>query len=81
MHNTYLGYIIILKIYNLLYILYQIIDKFQRLSSHIILLLQVLCHAIRADCLLIEAACAHAVNKQWAWWMVDKFVCMFKCAR
>ena len=25
-----------------------------------------LCHAIRADCLLIEATHAHTVNEQWA---------------
>ena len=40
-----------------------------------------LCHAIRADCLLIEAARAHTVNEQWVWKMADKFACMFKPAR
>ena len=43
--------------------------------------LEALCHAIRADCLLIEATRAHVVNEQWAWRMVDKFVCTFKSAR
>ena len=28
--------------------------------------LKALCHAIRTDCLLIEAAHAHAINEQWA---------------
>ena len=45
--------------------------------------LKALCHAIRADCLLIindEATRAHVVNEQWAWQMVDKFVCTFKSA-
>ena len=43
--------------------------------------LKALCHAISADCLLIEAACAHAVNEHWAWRMADKFACTFKSAR
>ena len=45
--------------------------------------IKALCHAtcIRADCLLIiEAAHAHTVNEQWAWWMVDKFTYTFKPA-
>ena len=40
-----------------------------------------LCHAIRADCLLIEAARAHAVNEQWTWPRIDKFACTFKPVR
>ena len=44
-------------------------------------LLKALCHAISADCLLIEAARAHAVNEHWAWRMADKFACTFKSAR
>ena len=43
--------------------------------------LKALCHAISADCLLIEAARAHAVNEHWAWRMADKFACTFKSAR
>ena len=43
--------------------------------------LKALYHAIRADCLLIGAARAHAVNEQWAWWRIDKFACTFKPAR
>ena len=43
--------------------------------------LKALCHAIRADCLLIEAACTHVLNQQWAWQIADKFVCTFKPAR
>ena len=36
-------------------------------EEKIISILKALCHAIRADCLLIEAARAHPVNEQWAW--------------
>ena len=43
--------------------------------------LKALCHAISTDCLLIEAARAHAVNEHWAWRMADKFACTFKSAR
>ena len=43
--------------------------------------LKALCHAISADCLLIEAARAHAVNEHWASRMADKFACTFKSAR
>ena len=45
--------------------------------------LKALCHAsaISADCLLIEAARAHAVNEHWAWRIADKFACTFKSAR
>ena len=43
--------------------------------------LKALYHAIRADCLLIEAARAHAANEQWAWWRIDKFACTFKPVR
>ena len=42
--------------------------------------LKALCHAIRAGCVLIEAAYAHVVNEQWAWRMADKFTCTFKPA-
>ena len=45
------------------------------------LILKALCPAISADCLLIEAARAHAVNEHWAWRMADKFACTFKSAR
>ena len=38
----------------------------------------ILCYAIRADYLLTEAARAHTINEQWAWWMADKCACMFK---
>ena len=44
-------------------------------------ILKALCHAISADCLLIEAARAHAVNEHWAWRMADKFACTFESAR
>ena len=44
-------------------------------------LLKALCHAISADCLLIEAARIHAVTEHWAWQMADKFACTFKSAR
>ena len=43
--------------------------------------LKALCHVIRADYLIIEAAFAHAVNEQWAWRMANKFTCTFKPAR
>ena len=43
-------------------------------------LLSALCHAITADCLLIEATHTHAVNEQWVWRMANKFMCMFKPA-
>ena len=42
--------------------------------------LKELCHAISADCLLIEATHAHAVNEYWVWLMDGKFVCTFKSA-
>ena len=42
--------------------------------------LKTLCHAITPDCPLIEAACTHAANEQWAWQMADKFGCMFVLA-
>ena len=44
-------------------------------------ILKALCHAIRVDCLLIEAICTHAVNEQWAWRMADKFACTLKPAQ
>ena len=37
---------------------------------HAYVVVKALCHAIRADCLLIETTRA----QQWAWWMTDKFV-------
>ena len=41
-----------------------------------------LCHAIRADSLLlINLQCSHTVNKQWVWQMADMFVCTFKSAQ
>lgn len=40
-----------------------------------------LCRAIRADCVLIEAARTHVVNELWAWRMDDKFAHMFKRIR
>ena len=43
--------------------------------------LKALCHAISADCLLIEAACAHVVNEHWVWQMADKFMYTFKSVR
>ena len=46
-----------------------------------IITLKALYHAIKADCLLIEAARAHAINEQWAWQRIDKFACTFKPAR
>ena len=48
---------------------------------YIMQVLKALCHAISADCLLIEAARAHAVNEHWAWRMADKFACTFKSVR
>ena len=42
--------------------------------------LKTLCHAITPDCPLIEAACTHVANEQWAWQMADKFGCMFVLA-
>ena len=43
--------------------------------------LKALYHVIRADYLIIiEAAFAHMVNDQWAWWMANKFTCTFKPA-
>ena len=41
----------------------------------------IVCHAISTDCLLIEAACTHALKEHRAWWMADKFVCTFKSSR
>ena len=49
----------------------------ERFEAH----LKALYHAIRADCLLIEAARAHAINEQWAWRRIDKFTCTFRPAR
>ena len=43
--------------------------------------LKALCHAIRADYLLIEAAHTHAVNEQWAWRRTDKLNGTDKCFR
>ena len=61
------------------------IDKWVELMDKDIMkmlaVLKALCHAISADCLLIEAARAHAVNEHWAWRMADKFACPFKSAR
>ena len=57
------------------------VNFFIEIIMHAQGLLKVLCHAISADCLLIEATRAHAVNEHWAWWMADKFACTFKSAR
>ena len=38
-------------------------------EEKIISILKALYHVTRADFLLIEATCAHAVNEQWAWQM------------
>ena len=43
----------------------------QRSKSGMKLLLKALCHAIRADCLLMNP---HAAKQNWAWWTADKFV-------
>ena len=43
----------------------------KKTNYHKLWLLKALCHAIRADCLLMNL---HAANKNWAWRTANKFV-------